>query len=134
MTILRPPFELLCAIALVKFQAFEVISTRLELTRFYARSLCSRRSFSKEGYETTCECEKIRSRGRGLSRKNKHFQPHPLPLLLLFLLTPSPRPHCFFNPKHARLLDSLPGKWKENVCYSGYFTCSVRHSLVPCEL
>ena len=67
MTIFTPSFhfELLCDSALVNFQAFEVISMRLDKI---VRSLpASESSFPKarEGNKTTRECDRNKEQGEG---------------------------------------------------------------------
>lgn len=75
--------ELLCAVALVKCEAFEVISARVG--KIFRSRLRSRRKCQ--------QVKKLRGRRSGLSRKTNPFRPHLLSLFSPFLfsiwLTPS---------------------------------------------
>ena len=83
--------ELLCALALMKFEAFEVNYTRVD--KIFRTSLRSRHSFSKarEGNESASKCEKLRSKMSGFSWKTYPFRAH----FLSLFLTPSHLMHRF---------------------------------------
>lgn len=133
-------FELLCALALMKFEAFEVNYTRVD--KIFRTSLRSRRSFSKarKGNESASKCEKLRSKMSRFSWKTYPFRAHFLSLFLFFFFG-SPLPtSCtvFVWPQGRSFVCSLSRTpaWKitrKHLLHS-LLTRSICHLPVPSEM